>query len=100
MGWISEEIERAALEDLLKAASTQLSESLGIKGLELGSAFVSIASELPDSAIVLNRAIGVGLSSPETLDAVRQIVEAYQLAAVGRYFIQIHPEAGPNKLME
>ena len=76
LAWMSEEIERAALADLHKAASTELSDSLGIKSLEIGAAFVSVASALPASAIVLNRAIGVGLSSPETLDTVRQIVEA------------------------
>ena len=60
MTLIAEEIERAALEDLHKAASAELTTDLGMQGLYIGSGFVSIASSLPDTAIVLNRSIGVG----------------------------------------
>ena len=36
--------------------------------------FVSIASALPASAIVINRAIGTGLTAPATPESLRDIV--------------------------
>lgn len=95
---IAEEIERAALEDLHAAATPEIRERLGGSGQKVGSAFVSIASELPATAIVINRAIGVGLAAPETEDSVSAIVEAYRSARVERYFVHAHPEAKPVEL--
>lgn len=100
MGYIAEDVERAALEDLHQAATPEIAVNLGIKGISIGSAFVSIASALPASAIVINRAIGVGISAPETEDTAREIVEAYQAAGVARYFVQLHPDARPAQLAE
>jgi GNAT superfamily N-acetyltransferase len=98
MDHLAEEIERAALVDLHKAASSDLRTSLGIFGQALGSAFVSVASTLPASAIVLNRTIGVGLRKPETEETIHEIVDAYQSANVSRYFIQLHPDAAPSTI--
>jgi GNAT superfamily N-acetyltransferase len=94
----AEEIERAALEDLHEAASPELRVSLGIECRTIGSAFVSIASALPTSAIVINRAIGLGHQAPATEDAIREIVEAYRSAGVARYFLQVHPGAQPQQI--
>lgn len=98
MFYIAEEIERSALRDLHAAATPELVASLGLRGEDIGSAFVSIANALPASAIVINRAIGVGLAAPETEDTTREIIEAFQTGGVERYFIQLHPEAQPVKL--
>lgn len=95
---IAEEIERSALQDLHEAATPELVANLGMRGVEIGSAFVSIAKTLPASAIVINRAIGVGLEAPETEDTAREIVEAFRMGGVERYFVQLHPEAQPAKL--
>jgi GNAT superfamily N-acetyltransferase len=75
-----------------------LRAGLGIEGRTIGSAFVSIASALPASAIVINRAIGIGYSAPETRETVREIVEAYRAAGVTRYFVQVHPAARPQRI--
>jgi len=98
MAWASEEIERAALEDIHRSATPELRAELRIEGTAIGSAFVSIAAALPPSAIVINRAIGAGLSAPETEATARKIVEAYRSAHVGRYFVHVHPEASPPEL--
>ncbi|MGI9524706.1 MAG: GNAT family N-acetyltransferase [Hyphomicrobiaceae bacterium] len=98
MAQIAEEIERAALEDLHAAATPEIRQELGIAGPQIGSAFVSIARKLPATAIVINRAIGLGLSIPETEKTVSEIVEAFRSADVKRYFVQIHPEGQPNEL--
>ena len=95
---LAKEIERAALEDLHEAASPELRASLGIESRTIGAAFVSIASALPTSAIVINRAIGVGITAPETEDTIREIVEAYRAAGVTRYFVQVHPDAQPQQI--
>lgn len=96
----SEELERAALEDLHRAATPEQVEGLGLQLLDIGSATVSIAARLPASAIVINRAMGLGLEEPATVESVQQIVSAYREAGVERYYIQMHPEARPEELPE
>lgn len=98
MQCLAEEIERAALEDFHEAATPELRTSLGIESRAIGSAFVSIASALPVSAIVINRVVGLGLLAPETEETLREIVEAYRSAAVARYFVQVHPSARPERI--
>ncbi len=95
---MAEEIERAALEDFHAAASAELRARLGIESRTPGSAFLSIASALPASAIVINRVIGLGFSAPETEQTIRGIVDAYRSAGVARYFVQIHPDARPQRM--
>lgn len=96
--YAAEEIERLALEDLHACVTPELRAELGIKGQVIGGGFVSVAASLPASAIVINRAIGLGLSIPETEDTVRRVVEAYTAPGVARFFIQVHPEARPATL--
>ena len=80
----AEEIERAALEDLHAAATPELVERLGLKALSIGSGLVSVAGALPASAIVINRAIGLGLAAPETEASVAEMLAAYRAARVAR----------------
>jgi GNAT superfamily N-acetyltransferase len=96
----AEFIERAALADLQSAATPQLVEELRLRALTIGSALVSVAGGLPASAIVINRAIGVGLSSPETEETVSELVTAYRSAGIHRYFVQRHPAAQPAQLVD
>jgi GNAT superfamily N-acetyltransferase len=98
MQYVAEEIERAALEEFHRVAPSTVRQSMGLSGQTIGSAFVSIASALPASAIVLNRTIGVGLRKPETEETINEIVDAYQAADVNRYFIQLHPDADPSAI--
>ena len=94
----AEAIERAALEDLHAAASLELRARLGLEGRSVGAAFVSVAAALPASAIVINRAQGVGLSAPETEESVAEMVGAYESAGVARFFLQLHPESQPEAI--
>lgn len=96
----SELLERTALEDLHQSAPRAQVAALGISGLSIGSAFVSIAAKLPKTAIVINRALGLGLSQPETQDQVREIVKAYRDSRVEQYFVQLHPQAKPVALAQ
>jgi len=98
MQYAAEEIERASLEEFHSVAPTAVRQSIGLSGQTIGSAFVSVASALPASAIVLNRTIGVGLRKPETEETINAIVDAYQSTEVERYFIQLHPDAGPSAI--
>jgi GNAT superfamily N-acetyltransferase len=95
-----EEIERAALASLHEAAGPDLAATLGLRLLSIGGAAVSIAPALPASAIVINRAIGLGLSIPATPETVAGIVGAYADAAVARYFIHLHPDAHAEPLAQ
>ena len=94
----AEAIERAALEDLHAAASPEVRQDLELEGRAVGAAFVSVAAALPASAIVINRAHGVGLGAPETEETVAEMIDAYGKAGVARFFLQLHPEARPAAL--
>jgi GNAT superfamily N-acetyltransferase len=100
MNFDAEEIERATLEDLHRAATPELVDRLRLRSERIGAGFVSIAGALPASAIVINRAVGIGLSAPETRESVEAIVAAYDKAGVARYFIQCHPAAQPAEIAD
>jgi len=100
MGFDAEFIERAALQDLHDAATPRLVRTLGLQTVSVGSALVSVAAALPASAIVINRAIGLGLSTAETEEAVQEIVSTYRDADVDRYFVHRHPSAQPAELVD
>ena len=91
----SEAIERAALEDIHDAADEQDIQTLGLMGISLESAFLSVAPLLPDSAIVINRVLGLGLGTDTSREEVHHTVSAYQDNDVNRYFVQLHPDHGP-----
>ena len=90
-----EDIEGGELESMHAVASAQDRDALRLSCEVIGSALVSIAGGLPASAIVLNRAIGLGIglpADPETIDA---IVGRYAAAGVSRYFVHLHPDSTP-----
>lgn len=95
-----EAIERAEMEALHAAAPDALRRALGLACEPIGSALVSVAAGVPASGIVVNRAIGLGLTEtghPETVDA---ILARYRSAGVGRFFIHVHPESRPPEVRQ
>ncbi len=94
----SEFVERCALEDLHDAADESDRRTIGLANLVVGSALLSVASQLPSSAIVINRVLGLGLGTKASKDDVRRIVSAFRERNVGRYFVQIHPHHIPGTL--
>ena len=91
-----EDIERAFLESLSAAAIGSLGAELGMRSQVVGSAFASVFGALPATAVVANRAIGLGLSGVETRDTVDGIVDLYAEAGVARYFVHVHPDSRPD----
>ena len=96
----SEAIERAALADLHAAATPALIDALQLRAVETGTGLVSIGGALPASAIVVNRALGVGLGAPETEATMGAMFDAYREAGVARYFVQRHPDAQPPAIVD
>jgi GNAT superfamily N-acetyltransferase len=96
----SEFIERAALEDIFRAAPLGAAGELGLRPFERGGAFVALAAALPASAIVINRAVGLGVGVAATEEHVREIVAAYADAGVKRYFVHRHPASAPEALAD
>lgn len=96
----SEIIERAALVDIHAAATPEIAAALQLQLLRPAGALASIAGALPSSAIVINRVLGLGLDASATEAAVQEIVAAYRTSGVERYFVQIHPEAGPPEVCD
>ena len=97
---VSEKIERDALAEIHAAASDELRNELGLSGNVVDGGLTSVASALPDSAIVINRAIGVGLSRAATREDVASIARSYRDAGVDRYFFQVHPNAAPEAIRD
>ncbi len=98
MSYEGELIERDSMIDLHAAATPELVDTLGLKVHGSGGAFVSIASQLPATAIVINRALGFGLTTTETKENMLAVVDAYRAAGVERFFVQIHPDAAPGNI--
>lgn len=92
----SERLERAIIEDLHASASPALREELGLSLLEVGTTLVSMARH--DPSILLNRAIGLGIETSAARGEVEEIVARYREAGVGRFYLHLHPEAGPAEL--
>ena len=66
-----------------------LVDLLGLQAHRMGSTFVSVASKLPTTAILINRALGLGLGGPETEKSVGDMVEIYRQAGVERTPAQV-----------
>lgn len=96
----AELIERAAFADVYAAAPADVRARLGLRTLEVDGVLAGIAPGLPASAIVLNRAIGLGTSRPASPQAVSELVEAYRAAGASRYFVHAHPDAAPGNLRD
>ena len=92
----SEYIERCALEDLHAAADESDKEAAGLSAVTLDTAFVSIGSKLPGSAIVINRVVGLGLGNQTSREEVEAIVSSYSRKSVERYFVQVSPHRQPH----
>lgn len=93
-----EAVERAELEALHAAAPANFHEALGLRCEAIGTTLVSLVAAAPPSAIVLNRAIGLGVAARADRSTVAAIVECYETAGVARYFIHVHPNATPIEL--
>jgi len=89
----SEAIERAALLDLHAAAPRELRDTLGICTFHIADALISAASRLPATAIVINRTLGLTRAQLEDEHLVSRIAASYRSAGIGRYFLQITPDA-------
>ncbi|HKK30002.1 MAG TPA: hypothetical protein VKA18_06365 [Alphaproteobacteria bacterium] len=100
MAYESDHLERTALAELHQAARPDMISFLRLSTAQVGSALLSMAPGMPASAIVINRAIGAGLTEPETPETVRDMVETYREAGVPYYFIHRHPEAQPAEMVE
>jgi GNAT superfamily N-acetyltransferase len=94
----AEIIERNALMDLHAAATAELAGKLGLETICDGTSLTSIARELPTSAIVINRSLGLGLEQAATQESIEKIVNAYADAGVDRFFLQVHPDADSPEL--
>jgi hypothetical protein len=92
----AESVERAALADLHLAATADLRQRLGLDLCEIGEALVSLARHHP--TILINRAIGLGLTTPAVRETVDTIVTRYRDEGIGRYFLQLDPAARPAEL--
>ncbi len=93
-----EAVERGELESIHAAAPATVRSALGLHCERIGSAMISIGHQLPESAIVVNRAIGLGVTSDADIETVEAILQRYRAAGVPRYFVHLHPDSSPPGL--
>jgi hypothetical protein len=93
-----EAIERSALLTLHAAAPDKVRRKLGLACEVIGTALASIAARAPASAIVVNRAIGLGIDSPARREDVDALADRYRSAGVERCFVHIHPRSEPAEI--
>ncbi len=91
-------IERRALESWHQAADTPAREAAGLRWVEIAGGYASVASRLPPSAIVANRAISVGFDRPAEREEITELTALYRDRGVTRYFVQAHPDAARAEL--
>ncbi|HUG99452.1 MAG TPA: hypothetical protein VMQ83_09790 [Gammaproteobacteria bacterium] len=70
----SEALERAAIEDIYRAAPAGVAVQLGLRPFNSGGAFVSLAGGLPPGPIVVNRVIGLELGCRKLLTCTGEAV--------------------------
>ena len=92
-------IEQRALVDLNKALAGK-AVSLGRSSRDLDGTYVSAFANLAPTAIVLNRTIGLGVERPADDATIDAVVQLYEAAGIRRYFVHLHPEAGPADLAQ
>jgi hypothetical protein len=95
---LSEQIERASMESIYGAAPESLRRRLGLELEEIGTALVSISTAEPST--LLNRAVGLGVDAPATLETIQTIAARFRERGVERYYLHVHPEARPEELRE
>ena len=93
-------IESAALGDLHAAADDEITKNLGLKTSRLDGAYLSCASSLPPSAIVINRAIGLGDEAIAQTEDIKRVQSFYAEAGVEKYFLHRNTHAHPESLPE
>ena len=71
----SERIEREALKSLHAHCPDATRAALGLSLDEAGGALV--ASVTVDPSILINRALGLGVEAPASIDDVQAVIEAY-----------------------
>ncbi len=84
-------VERQAMADMSRAASDDLKRALDIRSDFVDGAFMSLAANLPTTAITINRTMGLGFDGPPTRAQVTEIVRRYREAGVTRFFIGLSP---------
>jgi hypothetical protein len=79
-----EAVERGEIEAMHAAVPATVRAALGLGCDAVGTSLVSLAAAAPPSAIVLNRAIGLGVDAPADRETVAAIVDRYAAGGVRR----------------
>lgn len=98
MTYLSEQLERSALQAVHALADDDLRRDLQLELAPLADGVASLAAGLPASAIVINRALGIGLGRPVETQDVVSLAELYAAKGVSRFFLQVHPDARSEAL--
>jgi hypothetical protein len=91
-----EAAEVGALVDLYQAATTDVVEACGIVVEPWDDCAIVAATRL--DVLALNRAVGMGAGGPPDDERLRQILRSFQTIGSPRFFVQVAPFEGSEKL--
>lgn len=91
---LADDVEAAAFADLFDAAPAALRSRLGLHIEHVADATLLVAPGLPSS--MFNRAIGLGLRQPATMQAVASIIEIYRRNGLKSWWLHWNPWAAPD----
>jgi hypothetical protein len=94
---LAERAEEAALGDLFAAATGSVRARLGLDREEVGTARLFRATG--DRSTLLNRTLGLGVEAPDTRETVAAIRDRYASLGIARYYLHLHPDGRPAKLL-
>ena len=95
---MTEQLETVGLEVLHTIAGDELRARLGLRLERIEGTVISIAAN--DPSILLNRSIGLGLSSPATEDAIERLCAVYRAHDVEHFYLGVHPAARPDDIAQ
>ena len=88
--------EADAWSEFYRHASPQTQRDCGIEHFQIGGARAVMAAQV--DVLAFNRVIGLGLEQPATEAMLDEIVHRYRDAGVGRFFVQLSPQALPTEV--
>ncbi|MCB1044592.1 MAG: hypothetical protein KDC35_16745 [Acidobacteria bacterium] len=88
---VSEQIEREALVSLHACCPSDTKQALGLELVEVADGIAACSTK--DPSILLNRTLGLGMTSPVTDQAVRQVHITYEKRSIDSYFLHVYQES-------
>jgi len=99
--YLSEKIERAALESMHACCPSDVKKNVGLDLVECEDGVAACSSE--DTSILINRVLGLGTETKVSAESIEFIASLYQGKGIENYFVHIYEDTlseGAKKLLD